>query len=70
MYVKLKTDWFGMRAGTVQRIGRGVGEILVLRKFAVPADPPGDPEPKPKRKRKRHARPNNANERQAFLGVF
>lgn len=65
MYVKLRSDWFGMRAGTVQRIGRGVGEILVLRKFADPADPPGDPEPKPKRKRKRHARSNNASNKTA-----
>ncbi len=59
MYIQLKTDWFGMRAGTVQRIGRGVGELLVNRKFATPAAPPEEPTEKPKRKRKRRARTNN-----------
>ncbi len=63
MYVKLQNDWFGMRAGRTYEIGRGVGEILILRNFATPADGPEDtqPEPtqpKPKRKRVKRARTN------------
>ena len=43
MHVKLKSDWFGMRAGGIYEIGQGVGEILVMRNFAEPANPPDSP---------------------------
>ena len=62
MHVKLKSDWFGMRAGGIYEIGQGVGEILVMRNFAEPANPPDSPETKPTQKRKRRARSHNASD--------
>lgn len=61
MYVKFLSDWRGYRAGTVRAIGAGEGELLILRKFAQPADDPRSearPHSKTKRKRVKRARTN------------